>query len=142
MAPFFVHQSNQNYNRNPCSSASNPSLQNRPSSWSNKSATQTQNNPTHNSQTNVFCYFCSIPGHVTKDCRKLRRFLRDHQVSTHDSYSYPVVNNTSSHTTVLNTPWMWDTGASNHTNNNNNNQMHVLSEYGGPDEIVLGDGKT
>ena len=88
-----------------------------------------------------FCYFCSIPGHVTKDCRKLRRFLRDHQVSTHDSYSYPVVNNTSSHTAVPNTPWMWDTGASNHTNNNNN-QMHVLSEYGGPDEIVLGDGKT
>ncbi|KAJ0844741.1 hypothetical protein HanRHA438_Chr15g0705871 [Helianthus annuus] len=36
---------------------------------------------------------------------------------------------------------MWDTGASNNIANNNQ-QFPVLSEYGGPDEIVLGDGKT
>ncbi|KAI3690757.1 hypothetical protein L2E82_48964 [Cichorium intybus] len=35
--------------------------------------------------------------------------------------------------------WLFDTGASNHVASDRNT-LHQVSEYGGPDEIVLGDG--
>ncbi|KAJ0872491.1 putative RNA-directed DNA polymerase [Helianthus annuus] len=104
-------------------------------------------NQTRTNRNNAYCHFCNIPGHETKDCRKLGRFLRD--------YNYPVQGPTGStpsvnYTTASPTPgsapnqlppWMWDTGASGHTAPNQHS-LPVLSEYGGPDEIILGDGST
>ncbi|MFS7942758.1 putative RNA-directed DNA polymerase [Helianthus anomalus] len=88
----------------------------------------------------MFCQYCSIPGHDTKDCRKLARFLRDNNVlpPTQPSMA-PTVNTASTQPT---SPWMmFDTGASDHVTPNRGS-LHTLSEYSGPDEIILGDGKT
>src|ERR1044071_1141673 len=100
--------------------------------------TNTNTRPTRNN--NTYCYYCNIPGHDTKDCRKLSRFLREHNVLSLNTNT-PVVNYTTPHPTATTPSWMWDTGASNNTANYNQ-QFLVLSEYGGPDKIVLGDSKT
>ncbi|GKC20788.1 retrovirus-related pol polyprotein from transposon TNT 1-94 [Tanacetum coccineum] len=50
------------------------------------------------------------------------------------SSTTPMINTTSAQ------PWMFDSGASHHTASEHA-VMHTLSEYGGPDEIVLGNGK-
>ncbi|KAJ0936475.1 putative transcription factor interactor and regulator CCHC(Zn) family [Helianthus annuus] len=82
-----------------------------------------------------YCQFCNIPGHTTQDCRKLSRFLRENNISS------PVANVTTAAPTASTAPWLFDTGASNHVTPNTTN-LHNLSEYGGPDEIVLGDGSS
>ena len=40
-----------------------------------------------NSRSNSFCQFCNIPGHMTRDCRKLSRFLRENNVPVNTSQS-------------------------------------------------------
>ncbi|KAM0001247.1 putative RNA-directed DNA polymerase [Helianthus debilis subsp. tardiflorus] len=137
----YTHRNNQNrpYNRNsrPSSAFTQPSP-NRSSSLSSKPTSSQPNNRTNRS--NLFCYYCNIPGHETKECRKLGRFLREHQVTTNtSSTTTPTVNHTSPQ--AGSNSWMWDTGANDHAGNGRNS-VHVLSEYGGPDEIVLGNGPT
>ena len=51
----------------------------------------------------------------------------------------PMVNTTSAGPTSSNPPWMFDSGASHHVASNPAS-FHTISEYGGPDEIVLGNG--
>ncbi|KAM0005355.1 putative RNA-directed DNA polymerase [Helianthus debilis subsp. tardiflorus] len=137
----YTHRNNQNrpYNRNsrPSSTSNQPSS-NRSSSWSSKPSSSQPNNRTNRS--NLFCHYCNIPGHETKECRKLGRFLREHQVTTNTSATTTLTVNHTSPQAGSNS-WMWDTGANDHAGNGRN-FVHVLSEYGGPDEIVLGDGKS
>ncbi|KAL4557404.1 hypothetical protein LXL04_035581 [Taraxacum kok-saghyz] len=96
------------------------------------------NSPGNRPTRNNFCQFCNIPGHLTRDCRKLARFLRDNNVNTDPTKSTtPVANVTTS--APVSPSWLFDTGASNHVTSNQNT-LHSVSEYGGPDEIVLGDG--
>ncbi|KAM0003914.1 putative RNA-directed DNA polymerase [Helianthus debilis subsp. tardiflorus] len=106
-------------------------------SWTNRDRTQVPNH-TRNARNNAYCHFCNIPGHETKDCRKLGRFLRDYNYPVQGSTgSAPSVNYTAASTTTGSVPsWMWDTGATGHTAPNQNS-LPVLSEYGGPDEIDL-----
>nr|KAJ0208302.1 hypothetical protein LSAT_V11C500255750 [Lactuca sativa] len=83
-----------------------------------------------------YCQYCNIPGHETKDCRKLARFLRENNITISNSAS-PPVNTTTAGSTSSNPPWMFDTGASHHVASTSAS-FQTLSEYGGPDEIVLG----
>ncbi|KAJ9560958.1 hypothetical protein OSB04_006118 [Centaurea solstitialis] len=118
-------------NRNNCPNTSqwpnsNNNNNNGRAQWNNSSGNR-------NNQQNSFCQYCNIPGHHTRDCRKLARFLRENNVTVHSS---PTANVT----TVGSTPptWLFDTGASDHVTSDRTN-LHNVSEYGGPDEISLGD---
>lgn len=88
------------------------------------------------SRTNDFCQYCNIPSHLTRYCRKLARFLRENNVTT-DKTTTPVANVTTS--APASPSWLVDTGASNHITSDKHT-LHQISEYGGPDEIVLADG--
>ncbi|KAK9063757.1 hypothetical protein SSX86_017629 [Deinandra increscens subsp. villosa] len=86
----------------------------------------------------LFCKFCQIPGHDTKDCRKLERFLKDKNITISSNPSVsPVVNSS----TATSPSWMFDSGASHHVTSDRS-ALHTLSEYGGPDEILLGNGTS
>lgn len=47
--------------------------------------TQTQNSGSNSTsrgnRNSLFCQFCNIPGHDTKDCRKLARFLQENNIT-------------------------------------------------------------
>ncbi|KAJ9560019.1 hypothetical protein OSB04_005179 [Centaurea solstitialis] len=86
---------------------------------------------------NLFCNFCNIPGHDTRDCRKLVRFLKDNHISFHTNQSTPVVNAVTS--APGSQTWMMDSGASHHLTSCPTT-LSSISEYGGPDEVTLGDG--
>lgn len=90
----------------------------------------------------VSCQFCNFSGHETKECRKLAKFLRDHQVVIGSSIPSNNVSPTANVTTSRRTSssWMFDSGASHHVTSDSAS-LPNLSEYGGPDEIVLGNGK-
>ncbi|KAJ0889444.1 putative RNA-directed DNA polymerase [Helianthus annuus] len=99
-----------NYNRQPTSdsrSTRNTTPPTNRNQW-NSRPTSSTNRPTRNN--NTYCYYCNIPGHDTKDCRKLGRFLKEHNVSPHNNNT-PVVNHTTPHPTGTTPSWMWDTGA-------------------------------
>ncbi|KAL4591255.1 hypothetical protein LXL04_004213 [Taraxacum kok-saghyz] len=113
---------------------------------------RTNNQPPFDSQnrsqnagnrSNTYCHFCQIPGHEIRDCRKLVRFLKDHNITgTHHSHTLVAnVTSSSSNTTPQNAPWLFDTGASHHITSDRSS-LHRLSEYSGLDEIILGDGTT
>ncbi|KAJ9566234.1 hypothetical protein OSB04_002200 [Centaurea solstitialis] len=86
------------------------------------------------SRASTFCKYCNIPRHDTKDCRKLARFLKENHVTIS-----PVVNNTTPRSNPTSQSWMFDTGASDHITTDRSS-LHPLSDYGGPDEISLGNG--
>ena len=107
------------------------------SQWSSS-----QQGGTRSNRTAYFCQFCNISGQQTKDCRKLSRFLKEHNISVINSQgTSPVANVTTSGSTNTTPTWLFDSDASNHVTSNPA-MLHNLSEYGGPDEIVLGDGKS
>ncbi|KAL4586189.1 hypothetical protein LXL04_010821 [Taraxacum kok-saghyz] len=89
----------------------------------------------------LFCQFCNIPGHDTKDCRKLSRFLREHNISISSGpQSTPTVNySTAAASSSPTPPWMFDSGASHHVASDRSS-LHTPSDFGGPDEIMLGNG--
>ncbi|KAD3068165.1 hypothetical protein E3N88_36045 [Mikania micrantha] len=89
------------------------------------------------SQTPLISTVNNTQSHVTKECRKLARFLQEHQIINHPVAPTTPTVNTSSTTSANTHSWMWDTGASNNTANNQH-AFPVLSEYGGPDEILQG----
>lgn len=105
----------------------------------------TNNSPTNYSRpnrSNQFCNFCNIQGHDTRDCRKLVKFLKDHHITfNNNSPAPPVANVVSSASQPYPLPqqWMMDSGASHHLTSCPSTLTSV-SEYGGPDEIILGDG--
>ncbi|KAM0059747.1 putative RNA-directed DNA polymerase [Helianthus debilis subsp. tardiflorus] len=95
----------------------------------------------NNNRSNPFCQFCSIPGHDTRECRKLQRFLTENHITFNTSPSSLMANATFSGSQSSPTPqsWMFDSGASHHLTSCPSS-LHSVSEYGGPDEIILGDG--
>ncbi|KAC9592594.1 hypothetical protein E3N88_45594 [Mikania micrantha] len=96
--------------------------------------------PIFSSETTIDPPFLFTPaGHETKDCRKFARFLQQNNLALTPASTNPTVN-----VSMTNSPqhasWpMFDSGASNHATSDQAS-MHNLSEYGGPDEIVLGNG--
>ncbi|XP_019159688.1 PREDICTED: uncharacterized protein LOC109156293 [Ipomoea nil] len=96
---------------------------------------------------NIVCKFCNLMGHETRECRKLQRFLRDNNVSLEARFgTKPLVNTTMapivSHFAAHHQqPWLFDSGASHHTTSDPS-ILHSVTEYGGPDEIHLGDGTS
>ncbi|GKE08007.1 retrovirus-related pol polyprotein from transposon TNT 1-94 [Tanacetum coccineum] len=98
-------------------------------------------------RSNLFCQFCEINGHDTRDCRKLARFLKENNFYVsglnNSSGSRPMANVTMSTTSTTNQqqPWLFDSGASHHVTSDPSS-LQNLSNYGGPDEIFLGDGKS
>ncbi|KAL4565975.1 hypothetical protein LXL04_030083 [Taraxacum kok-saghyz] len=106
--------------------------------WSNSTNYSGGNRLNRNS---THCHFCNIPGHETKDCRKLTHFLRDNNVNlAATTPAVPIANSTTSRPTSSSATWIFDSGASHHITSDRSS-LHTLSEYGGPDEIILGDGK-
>ncbi|CAH9080698.1 unnamed protein product [Cuscuta epithymum] len=91
------------------------------------------------STSNVICRFCSIPGHEVQKCRKLQRFLRENHIYTPMPSSQPVVNTTSANSFAAGQPWLFDSGASHHVTSAATS-LPSYTEYGGPDEVPLGDG--
>lgn len=77
---------------------------------------------------NAVCNFCERNGHYTKDCRNLARFLRENGFTP-----------TANFTTTQSSPWIFDSGASHHVATDTRN-LQSFSDYGGPEEIILGDG--
>ncbi|WOG95307.1 hypothetical protein DCAR_0414620 [Daucus carota subsp. sativus] len=87
-------------------------------------------------QRQKFCNFCQRPNHTTKECRQLSRFLKENEIPTSGA--------SLNHTMVPSQApqqWLFDSGASHHITNNPNN-LTSFSEYGGPDEILIGNGTT
>lgn len=118
--------------------------------FNNNSGTRTSRFPGQNNggnhyqrgnRNNSYCQYCNIPRHETKECRKLARFLKENNISIPmNSTTSPMVNTTTVSSASTTPPWMFDSGASHHVASNPAS-FHTLSEYGGPDEIVLGNGK-
>ncbi|KAJ9545937.1 hypothetical protein OSB04_025644 [Centaurea solstitialis] len=103
--------------------------------WANFQTGRNRQNPNRNT---AYCHYCNIPGHPTKECRKLSRFLREHNISIATTSSpNPVANVTT--TGSMQPNWFFDTGASNHVTFDPSSLQNV-SKYGGPDEIQLGNG--
>ena len=107
----------------------NPSNKNNRSNWQ-----PSNSGGDRSSRASTFCKYCHIPEHDTKDCRKLARFLKENHVTL-----TPVVNTTTPRSNPSSQSWMFDTGASDHITTDRSS-LHLLSDYGGPDEIVLGNG--
>ncbi|GJT77324.1 retrovirus-related pol polyprotein from transposon TNT 1-94 [Tanacetum coccineum] len=77
------------------------------------------------------------PNH--NNCRKLARFLQENNIDVSSTPSSNLTVNSS--TANASSSLMFDSGASHHVTHDRS-FLHNLSEYGGPDEIVLGNGKT
>ncbi|KAI4315920.1 hypothetical protein L6164_023949 [Bauhinia variegata] len=101
--------------------------------------------PSRNTQYNslwsqLFCNYCDIPDHDTRECRKLARFCKTNNIFVHTQQPVqpPVANVTTSQNSHAEQSWLFDTGTSHHATSHLNNP-HSFSKYGGLDEIFLGD---
>jgi hypothetical protein len=72
------------------------------------------------------CQYCSAIGHIARYCPEISK-----------SSNPPMAQYASASSTTPN--WVFDTGASHHVANSLNN-MHIHSEYDGPEEVQIGDG--
>ncbi|KAL4571517.1 hypothetical protein LXL04_018277 [Taraxacum kok-saghyz] len=98
------------------------------------------NNYQRCNRNSTYYQYCNITGHDTKECRKLARFFKENNITIFmNSPANPMVNTTSANSTSATPSWMFDSGASHHVASNPAS-FHTLSEYGGPNEIVLGNG--
>ncbi|KAM0029944.1 putative RNA-directed DNA polymerase [Helianthus debilis subsp. tardiflorus] len=114
---------------------------NRPNASGPRQTTSANNNSTityRTNRNNLFCQFCSIPGHDTKDCSKFARFLQNNNLALATPATNSTVNSTMA---TSSSSLMFDSGASDHATADQN-FVHHLSEYGGPDEIILGNGSS
>ncbi|XP_019161889.1 PREDICTED: uncharacterized protein LOC109158431 [Ipomoea nil] len=108
---------------------------------SNGRQKQVRNN---GNRTARYCNYCDYPGHDTKFCRKLAKFLKENNVTVLEPQNTgrqsPTIHSTST-TAQPTQPWLMDSGASHHTANDAM-ALHTLADYTGPDEIILGDGNS
>ncbi|VFQ88361.1 unnamed protein product [Cuscuta campestris] len=87
-----------------------------------------------------YCQFCDLASHDTKFCRKLQRFLRDNNITIAPHRPDGPAANVAVSTRAagpVDTQWIVDSGASHHVSNDPQS-LNSLMEYGGPDEIRLG----
>ncbi|KAL4571389.1 hypothetical protein LXL04_018148 [Taraxacum kok-saghyz] len=136
-----THKGQPRYNSNSRPPSDNRYNSNRYNTSGPKQNRFQGSSPTNNFQARgtrntSYCQYCNIPGHDTKECRKLARFLKENNITI--STQTPSVNTSSARSTP---PWMFDSGASHHVASNPAS-FHTLSEYRGPDEIVLGNGSS
>lgn len=122
-----------------------PNTQNNGRAFNNNRSNWNSSRPNTNrsfSSPALFCNFCEIPGHHTNECRKLMRFLKTNNVqvnSTSQAHNSQPMANIASLNRSAAQPWLFDSGASHHVTGDINNLQH-FSDYGGPDEINIGDG--
>ncbi|XP_019179572.1 PREDICTED: uncharacterized protein LOC109174787 [Ipomoea nil] len=100
--------------------------------------TQSFTNTNKFGRKNVTCRFCNIYGHEVRDCRKLMRFLRDNNVNMNNFGQQPAVINAIASPHTGSQQWLFDSGASHHAASSPS-LLQSVSDYGGPDEIQLGD---
>ncbi|VFQ59210.1 unnamed protein product [Cuscuta campestris] len=96
----------------------------------------------HGNRGGRFCNFCQYTSHDTRFCRKLQRFLKDNHVSIGSTSSnHPTANMITSPggASSVNPQWIVDSGASHHVANDPSS-LSTLMDYGGPDEVRLGNG--
>ncbi|CAH9074499.1 unnamed protein product [Cuscuta epithymum] len=93
----------------------------------------------NSSSNGVMCHFCNYSGHEVKQCRKLQRFLRENQITTSLGSGTPAIHNTMVTPMTNSQQWLFDSGASHHITSDNSN-LPNYTDYGGPDEVHLGDG--
>ena len=98
------------------------------------SRTNWTSRPQSGPKSTTYCSFCDLYTHGTKECRKLSRFLKDNDIAVVN----PVANATN-FAPQASQQWLFDTGASHHVTPNPAN-LHQYSEYGGPDEVHVGNG--
>ncbi|CAH9051244.1 unnamed protein product [Cuscuta epithymum] len=96
---------------------------------------QSRNPPSHG----VVCQFCNFSGHEAKQCRTLQRFLREHHIITTSGSGAPMAHNTMVNPMTEGQQWLFDSGASHHVTSDHSN-LPTYAEYGGPNEVQLGDG--
>ncbi|XP_019166682.1 PREDICTED: uncharacterized protein LOC109162435 [Ipomoea nil] len=100
-------------------------------------------NNSNNGRNAVFCRFYNCPGHETRFCRRLARFLKDNNVcpSQAPTSTYFLASNATMASVPLQQPWLFDNGASHHATSTSCS-LQTFAYYGGPDKIHLGDGKS
>ena len=133
------HNQNGNYNRSPQNSNYSGNRRGGRGSYSGGRGRGSY-------RPDVVCQFCEYTGHTTAECRKLARFLKENNMSlktdtSHSSAPIPAVNVTSSMAASSPQQWLFDSGASHHVVSNPAS-LQSYSDYGGPEEVQLGDGKT
>ncbi|KAJ0854224.1 hypothetical protein HanRHA438_Chr14g0660271 [Helianthus annuus] len=101
----------------------------------------TNGGPQINFRTNRTNLFLSILQHYTKDCRKFARFLQNNNLALATLSTSPTINASMESSSQHPSTPMFDTGASSHATSDHAS-LHHLSEYGGPDEIILGNGSS
>ncbi|GKC84653.1 putative RNA-directed DNA polymerase, partial [Tanacetum coccineum] len=114
---------------------SRPNTAARNSNRPNSSIQRNTQSPNHNSghtthfrtnRNNLFCQFCIIPRHDTKDCRKLARFLQENNIAVSSTpSSNPTMNSSMAN---MSSSLMFDSGASHHITHDRS-FLHNLSEY-------------
>ncbi|KAL9999031.1 putative Zinc finger, CCHC-type superfamily [Helianthus debilis subsp. tardiflorus] len=146
MAITTVNQTQRHPNNNTGRFSSRPNTMSRYQNRPNYSGPRNTNSAPHGqpsnfrtNRNNLFCQFCTIPGHDTKECRKFARFLQQNNLALAQPASTPQVN--VSMAAQQEPSLMFDSGASDHATPDQA-FVHTLSEYGGPDEIVLGNGSS
>ncbi|XP_019180272.1 PREDICTED: uncharacterized protein LOC109175468 [Ipomoea nil] len=125
--------------------ASPPPWSNQQSASNRRARNNAYNNGVHrqnwqqggNNRSSIICKFCHLTGHETKVCRKLARFLKEHNVVPMQPYMSPTANAV----TGASPPWMFDSGASHHVTPSLA-PLQTFTEYSGSDELRLGDGNS
>ena len=116
---FYGNRGSQNHSNN--SYTQGPLLNQSNQNWRSAS---------NGNQTRVVCQLCDKPGHVAKVCR-----------SRATPSIWPQANFTTRGTPNSNSDWIVDSGASHHITSDLQN-LSIHSEYGGNDDIMVGDGNN
>ncbi|KAL4569546.1 hypothetical protein LXL04_025186 [Taraxacum kok-saghyz] len=85
--PGYHNRTNNNSSRPNRPQNASQSRGNSQSQWQTSGTSQwnTNSSGNRNQRQNQFCQYCNIPSHLTKDCRKLSRFLRDNNITSDTS---------------------------------------------------------
>ncbi|GJY38368.1 retrovirus-related pol polyprotein from transposon TNT 1-94, partial [Tanacetum coccineum] len=113
-------------NSEPRFNRSQNNTRNHGASWQSKSS-----GPSSTFNKDAMCNFCSRNGQYIKDRRSLALFLRENEITPTAHFT-----TTQLHASPA---WIFDTGASHNVTTDTSN-LQSFSDYGGPEEIILGDG--
>ncbi|GJY38367.1 retrovirus-related pol polyprotein from transposon RE2 [Tanacetum coccineum] len=111
-------------NSEPRFNRSQNNTRNHGASWQSKSS-----GPSSTFNKDAMCNFCSRNGQYIKDRRSLALFLRENEITPTAHFT-----TTQLHASPA---WIFDTGASHNVTTDTSN-LQSFSDYGGPEEIILG----